>query len=364
MQLPLEDLDYQRRAIAAVVGVFEGQVRNTFDNSNLFGIQANITDLTPSQIDENKKRIAVENGIPDADAKLSPDCDICIEMETGTGKTIVYLRTIFELHHHYQLTKFIILVPSIAIREGILSTWEKFKNPLAERYGFTPVCFDYDSSRLSRLRRFIEDTQPQIMVMTIQSITAENRIINQQGRDDSFLGMTYLQSHKLGPKPRGHKPTLSGPELVMGLVFHVLTAAGTLAAHVRKLTGISLSNSALSQRRAAAGVEPFDAIAREVLRPLADPQKHPQAFYKGLRLGAVDGSQFNVSNTPTILSRLDKAKSRRMQAAFAKVPMNWMMEVGTHAPVVAVVGLEQESEWVLAQRLLERIQAPWLIMMD
>ena len=55
--------------------------------------------------------------------------------------------------------------------------------------------------------------------------------------------------HKLGPKPRGHKPTLSGPELVMGLVFHVLTAAGTLAAHVRKLTGISLSNSALSQRR-------------------------------------------------------------------------------------------------------------------
>ena len=170
--------------------------------------------------------------------------------------------------------------------------------------------------------------------------------------------------HKLGPKPRGHKPTLSGPELVMGLVFHVLTAAGTLAAHVRKLTGISLSNSALSQRRQAAGVEPFDAIAREVLRPLADPQKHPQAFYKGLRLGAVDGSQFNVSNTPTILSRLDKAKSRRMQAAFAKVPMNWMMEVGTHAPVVAVVGLEQESEWALAERLLERIQAPWLIMMD
>ena len=194
MQLPLEDLDYQRRAIAAVVGVFEGQVRNTFDNSNLFGIQANITDLTPSQIDENKKRIAVENGISDVDAKLSPDCDICIEMETGTGKTIVYLRTIFELHHHYQLTKFIILVPSIAIREGILSTWEKFKNPLAERYGFTPVCFDYDSSRLSHLRRFIEDTQPQIMVMTIQSITAEDRIINQQGRDDSFLGMTYLQS--------------------------------------------------------------------------------------------------------------------------------------------------------------------------
>src|ERR1019366_8205113 len=109
MEIQLEDLEYQRRAIAAVVGVLEGQARNTFDNSNLFGIQANITDLTPPQIEENKKRIIAENGVAEPDAKLSPDSDICIEMETGTGKTLVYLRTIFELYHHSRLTKFIIL---------------------------------------------------------------------------------------------------------------------------------------------------------------------------------------------------------------------------------------------------------------
>ncbi len=194
MELPLEDLEYQRRAIAAVVGVLEGQVRNNFDNSNLFGIQANITDLTPAQIEENKKRILTQNGVAEADAKLSPDNDICIEMETGTGKTLVYFRTIYELFQRYRLTKFIILVPSIAIKEGVLSTFDTFKKPLADRYGFTPACFEYDSGKLSRLRHFIEDTQPQIMVMTIQSITAEDRIINQQGRDDSFLGMTYLQA--------------------------------------------------------------------------------------------------------------------------------------------------------------------------
>ena len=194
MELPLEDLEYQRRAIAAVVGVLDGQVRNSFDNSNLFGIQANITDLTPAQIEENKKRILVQNGVAEADAKLSPDNDICIEMETGTGKTLVYFRTIYELFQRYRLTKFIILVPSIAIKEGVLTTFDTFKKPLADRYGFTPACFEYDSGKLSRLRHFIEDTQPQIMVMTIQSITAEDRIINQQGRDDSFLGMTYLQA--------------------------------------------------------------------------------------------------------------------------------------------------------------------------
>ncbi len=194
MQLPLEDLEYQRRAIASVVSVLQGQVRNSFDNSNLFGIQANITDLTPAQIEENKRRILTENGVAEAEARLSTDNDICIEMETGTGKTLVYFRTIYELYQRYRLTKFIILVPSIAIKEGTLTTFDTFKKPLADRYGFSPACFEYDSGKLSRLRHFIEDTQPQIMVMTIQSITGEDRIINQQGRDDSFLGMTYLEA--------------------------------------------------------------------------------------------------------------------------------------------------------------------------
>ena len=194
MELELEDLEYQRRAISAVVGVLEGQIKNTFDNSNLFGIQANITDLTAEQIEANKRRIIAENGVAEEDAKLSPDPDVCIEMETGTGKTLVYLRTAYELYKEYRLTKFIILVPSIAIKEGVLQSVEDFKKPLADRYGFTPACFEYDSSKLSRLKHFIEDTQPQIMVMTIQSITSDDRIINQPGRDDAFLGLTFLQA--------------------------------------------------------------------------------------------------------------------------------------------------------------------------
>ena len=161
MQVHLEDLDFQRSAIAAAVGVFEGQVKNTFENSNLFGIQANVSDLTSAQIEANKRRVIAENGVPEEEAKLTADGDVCIEMETGTGKTLVYLRTIYELYQRYRLTKFIILVPSIAIKEGVRSAFEAFKAPLADRYGFTPSCFEYDSSKLSRLKHFIEDTQPQ-----------------------------------------------------------------------------------------------------------------------------------------------------------------------------------------------------------
>ena len=190
----LEDLDYQRRAIDTVADIFDGQVRNSFDNANFFGIQANVTDLAPEKIEENKRGIVARNGLDVAESRLGPENDICIEMETGTGKTLVYFRTLYELYQKYRLTKFIILVPSIAIKEGALSTFEAFKEPLAERYGFTPACFEYDSGKLSRLRHFIEDTQPQIMVMTIQSIISDDRIINQQGRDDSFNGLTYLQA--------------------------------------------------------------------------------------------------------------------------------------------------------------------------
>jgi len=194
MQLELEDLEYPAPAIAAAVKVLRGQIKNSFENSNLFGIQANVSDLTAEQIEENKKAIVAEHGIAEEDAKLSPDRDVCIEMETGTGKTLVYLHTAYELYKEYHLTKFIVLVPSIAIKEGVLQTFDDFEKPLADRYGFSPACFEYDSNKLARLRHFIEDTQPQVMVMTIQAIAADDRIINQPGRDDSFNGLTFLQA--------------------------------------------------------------------------------------------------------------------------------------------------------------------------
>jgi hypothetical protein len=167
-----------------------------------------------------------------------------------------------------------------------------------------------------------------------------------------------------GPKPRGQTPKLSGSQLVQSLVFHVLCGVGTLAAHVQQLTGVKVSDSDLSQRRAAAGVGVFEAIVRAALRPLATLQEHPSAFYRGWRLVAIDGSQTSVSNTPQLLRHLSKAASRRFQAAFAKVPLCWLVELGTHAPLAAVVGLAQESEWALAHRLLAQLPADCLLLAD
>jgi hypothetical protein len=152
--------------------------------------------------------------------------------------------------------------------------------------------------------------------------------------------------------------------LVAALVFHALNTTGTLSQKVLELFGIGISDSALSQRRACAGVEVFFQIARAALKPLADLRRHPGAFYRGLRLLGIDGSQASVTNTPQCLDQLPKAKSRRFRAAFAKLPFAWLVELGTHAPVGVSVGLNSESEWTIAKRLLEAIPKASLVLLD
>ena len=194
MNLKLENLAYQQQAIDSIVGVFDGQERNTFDNATTEGIRFNYLRLTPEHLADNVKVVAARNGIAAKVLQPSGEPDFCIEMETGTGKTLVYLKTILELHKHYGFTKFIILVPSVAIKEGVLTTFETFAPQLEERYGFRPACFEYDSTRLNKVTEFIESQHPQIMVMTLQSFNADDRILNQAQREDLFSSIPFIEA--------------------------------------------------------------------------------------------------------------------------------------------------------------------------
>lgn len=120
--------------------------------------------------------------------------ELCVEMETGTGKTLVYLKSVYALHKHYGWSKFIIVVPSVAIRAGVLSTLKSFGSQLADEHQLnSPIShFEYDSAKLTRLKQFITNTEPQIMVMTLQSFSADDRVINRAGRDDAIDGKTWF----------------------------------------------------------------------------------------------------------------------------------------------------------------------------
>jgi type III restriction enzyme len=194
MELQLESLKYQDLAVQSVVKIFEGTEKNTFDNSCKEGIRSNNNTLSKDEIESNIQKIILENGISEEIANLSKDNDICVEMETGTGKTLVYVKTIYELFKHYGFTKFIILVPSVAIRQNIIGTFKTFSKQLESIYGIKPNAFEYDSKKLQKVTQFIEDQHPQVMIMTLASFNSEDKILNQAQREDLFDNKPFINA--------------------------------------------------------------------------------------------------------------------------------------------------------------------------
>ncbi len=115
-----------------------------------------------------------------------------IEMETGTGKTYVYLRTIFELNKNYGFKKFIIVVPSVPIREGVLKSIEMTKEHFKTLYNNIPFdSFVYDSSKLGKVRQFAGGNQLQIMIVNIQSFQRDDNIMRRES--DKMSGRAPIE---------------------------------------------------------------------------------------------------------------------------------------------------------------------------
>jgi hypothetical protein len=163
---------------------------------------------------------------------------------------------------------------------------------------------------------------------------------------------------------RGRRPRIPLTTLLPALIFHVMQEMGTLAEHFFELTGQSLADSSWADRRQRLPWEVFDDLLRRLLRPLATPVAHADAFWRGWRLVALDGTQFSLTNTPQVLARVRKATSRRGQAAFAKLQTAVLLEVGLHNPLAAVIARDGESEWALAQRLIGALPAQALLLAD
>ena len=175
--------DYQRTAIDAVVQLFEGQipVRTTLQLSGESNFTAipNRLDLDPDQISDRLKEIQEANGIGTNEFSMNGFPNFSVEMETGTGKTYIYLRTILELFQNYGMRKFIVVVPSVAIREGVLKTLQITESHFRELYDNLPYRYCvYDSDKLSQVRQFALSDCVEIMVMTIASFNKPSNVIH------------------------------------------------------------------------------------------------------------------------------------------------------------------------------------------
>ena len=143
-----------------------------------------------------------------------------------------------------------------------------------------------------------------------------------------------------------------------------MNVAGTLAEHFAQLFQDSLCDSSLSERRTRLPWEVFTELMHLGLRTLAQAATHPEAFWRGWRLVALDGTQFSLTNTPQIKATARKAKSRRGRAAFAKITTGVLLELGLHNPLAAAIGRGGQSEWVLALALLAQVPAQALLLAD
>ncbi len=202
--------EFQQRAVASVKDVFQGMPRvsqrqavrimgATFDEAD------ERVDIDPARLLDNIKKVQRANKLPEAaDLKSITETvdvggtkravtfpNLSVEMETGTGKTYVYLRTALELNKRFGLRKFVIVVPSVAVREGVLKTFQVTKDHFADLFDNEPYRFEvYDSKNLTRLRNFAREDAVRFLVMTIDSFNKEQNVI--RSRTDRLQGQVGL----------------------------------------------------------------------------------------------------------------------------------------------------------------------------
>jgi hypothetical protein len=152
-------------------------------------------------------------------------------------------------------------------------------------------------------------------------------------------------------------------ELLPALTYHMLQGAGTVAEHAAALFDDTLADSSWSDRRARLPWDVFADLMRRVLRPQAT-RRQKDAFWRSLRLVALDGTTFSLTNTPQISATVEKVRTRRGRAAFAKLTTAVLLELGLHNPLAAGIGRHGESEWALAQRLLAQLPKRALLLGD
>ena len=201
MKLHFEpNLDYQQDAIEAVCSLFKGQetcrtvftvTRDIYDAQQRLGFAqndlgiGNRLTLLDDELLSNLRDIQLRNGLRPSEDLSSGD--FTVEMETGTGKTYVYLRSVFELNQRYGFTKFIIVVPSVAIKEGVYKSIQMMEDHFRGLYANIPFdFFVYDSSKLGQVRNFATSPQIQIMIVTVGAINKKD--VNNLYKDSEKTG--------------------------------------------------------------------------------------------------------------------------------------------------------------------------------
>ena len=204
MKLKFKQQDFQTDAVNAVCALFDGQQRQ----SSIFGMEQsgeqiglykdmdtiNRLHISDEKVLKNMRAIQRKNRLPQTSDLQGRQ--FSVEMETGTGKTYVYTKTIYELNRLYGFTKFVVVVPSVAIREGVYKSLQITQEHFSAIYDNTPCrFFIYNSAKLSDVRQFASNANIEIMIINIDAFRKAENVINQQhDRLSGDSAISYIQS--------------------------------------------------------------------------------------------------------------------------------------------------------------------------
>lgn len=284
------DQEHQIEAIESVCDLFRGQEFMNMDFVAAMGEKATLEEgmvthvghanglrLSSTQLEHNLHFIQESNSL--APTKVTTEGrlrDFTVEMETGTGKTYVYIRTIYELNKRYGLTKFIIVVPSVAIREGVKKSFKSMEDHFNVIYNNTPLeNFVYDSGKMDRINGFATSSSIQVMIINIAALDKDNdfdddeiTVTEKDGKDKRNL--FHRPSEKL---IGGHSPRVlvSSCNPVV-----IIDEPQSVDSTVKRKKAIRSLNPLFVLRYSATHKEPYNKVYR--LTPV-------DAFQRGLVKG-------------------------------------------------------------------------------
>ncbi|MBI3169125.1 MAG: DEAD/DEAH box helicase family protein [Chloroflexi bacterium] len=306
--------DFQIQAIEAVANLFDGQPRAKTQIMSALGFAAlpNQLNLTSkelltnlntvqeqNEIDLDKELISIERVVETAEGKqLVRFFNFSVEMETGTGKTYVYLRTAFELFRRYGFRKYVVVVPSVAVREGVLKTLEITRAHFKKEYDNTPYrYYAYDSANLSQVRQFALSESIEIMVMTIDSFNKASNVINQT--TDRLQGETPI-----------HLVQATRPILI-------LDEPQNMESELR-IAALTALNPLFALRYSATHRNPYNLVHR-----LTPYEAYRQGLVKRVEVAGVE----KEADENQVYLRLDEVKSEK-KTFTAKIAVHALMKTG------------------------------------
>lgn len=187
MKLKFKHQQFQIDAAKAVTDVFQGQPNQSMqefthdmgrsadgiqDMFDVVGFRNQPIRLYSTDVRKNMNAVQIDAQLKPSDSVMLGDLRLTIEMETGTGKTYTYIKTMYELNRLYGWSKFIIVVPSIAIREGVSRSFEIMSEHFAAEYGKRIQSFIYDSKQLTKIDQFASDSNMHVMIINTQAFAA------------------------------------------------------------------------------------------------------------------------------------------------------------------------------------------------